>query len=409
MPSRAQQDFTPGRHRVADNLYRIIDGNRRSWVFIYRSPLTGLRREMGLGPLKLVSLTRAKELAHRHCLAVYEGRDPLEERRAARPKAEDLLTFRQVAELYIGVHEQTWRNPKHRAQWRATLETYAYPILGNVAVKDVDTGMVMRVLEQNVAGDDAPPASLWLAKPETAARLRGRVEVVINYAAARHWRQGDNPARWKGHIENLLPRRAKVKPVAHHAALDWRDLPALWSDIARRADVSARALGFTLLTATRTGEAIGARWSEIDLTDKLWTVPAERMKAHREFRVPLSTAAIVVLEELAALRQGDYVFPGAKAGRPISNMAMLMMLRRLRPGMTTHGTVRSGFRDWASEQGISGEVAEASLAHAVKDKVEAAYRRGDLLEPRRAAMERWARFLTESATAKEVIALRRRG
>ncbi len=398
MPSRARGQFTPGRHRVADNLYRVVDARRDSWVFIFRSPLTGRRREMGLGPADTVSTARARELALRHRLAVLEGRDPLEERRAALPKRENVLTFRQVAELYIGAHEKSWRNPKHRAQWPSSLEAYVYPVLGDVAVKDVDTGMIMRVLEP-----------IWPIKSETAARVRGRVEIVLNYAAARHWRQGDNPARWRGHIENLLPRRSKVKPVMHHAAVGWHELPALWGELATREDISALALKFTLLTAVRTGEAIGARWGEIDPVNKLWTVPADRMKAGREFRVPLSTTAIAVLDELAAIRQGDYLFPGAKVGRPVSNMTMLMALRRLRPGMTTHGTVRSGFRDWASEHGIAGEVAEGCLAHTIENKVEAAYRRGDLLEPRRMAMERWARFLTDPAPATGVVALKRAG
>jgi integrase len=398
MPSRAPGQFTPGRHRVADNLYRVVDARRHSWVFIYRSPLSGKRREMGLGPAALISTARARELAHRYCLAVFEGRDPLDERRAARPQRDDRLTFRQVAGLYIGAHEQSWRNPKHRAQWPATLETYAYPVLGDVVVKDVDTALVMRVLEP-----------IWHSKPETASRVRGRIELVLDYAAARHWRQGDNPARWKGHIANLLPRRSKVKPVAHHAAVGWRDLPALWAELAAREDISALALKFTLLTAVRTGEAIGARWEEIDRNLKVWAIPGTRMKTGRDFRVPLSTTAIAVLDDLAAIRQGEYLFPGARSGKPVSNMTMLMALRRLRPGMTTHGTTRSAFRDWASESHVAGEVAEMCLAHTIESKVEAAYRRGDLLEPRRAALERWARFLTEPTAAKEVTALKRVG
>jgi integrase len=387
----------PGRHRVASNLYLAIGANSRSWVLLYVSPQTGKRIEMGLGPAELIGLARAKELALRHRLAIIEGRDPLAERRAARPVRENVLSFRQVAELYIAAHEASWRNPKHRAQWPATLETYAYPVLGDVAVKAVDTGGVMRVLEP-----------IWHTKPETASRVRGRIETVLDYAAARHWRQGDNPARWKGHVENLLPKRAKVRAVVHHAALDWRELPALWAELAERDHISALALRFTLLTAVRTNEALGAVWGEIDPDGKVWTIPAARMKAAREFRVPLSTAATAVLDELAALRQGEHVFPGARVGKPLSNMAMLMALRRLRPGMTTHGTVRSGFRDWASEAGIAGEVAEGCLAHTIANKVEAAYRRGDLLKPRRAAMERWARFLTTPIAAPAVVALRGR-
>jgi integrase len=397
LSQRAIKELGPGRHRVASNLYLLIDETRRSWVFIYVSPATGKRREMGLGPADLVALARAKELALRHRLAVFEGRDPLEERRAARPVKEDVLTFRQVADLYIGAHQDSWRNPKHRRQWSSTLETYAYPVLGDLAVKAVDTGAVMRVIE-----------GIWHKKPETASRVRGRIEVVLDYATARHWRsQGDNPARWKGHIENLLPQRTKVKAVVHHSAVPWQQLPALWAELADREDISALALRFTLLTAVRTNEALGARWAEVDLERKAWTVPGERMKAGREFRVPLSTAAIAVLDQLAALRQGPHLFPGAKVGHPLSNMAMLMLLRRLRgQGSTVHG-MRSSFRDWASEHRIAGEVAEACLAHTIENKTEAAYRRGDLVEPRRAVMERWARFLTTppAAEARKVVPL----
>jgi integrase len=376
-----------GRHRVARNLYLVVgagrSGSGRSWVFIYHDA-GGNRREMGLGPADVVSVARAKELTLRHRLALIEGRDPLEERRAARPAKENVLTFRHVAELCIGAHQATWRNPKHRAQWSSTLETYAYPVLGDLAVSAVDTGAVMRVLEP-----------IWHTKPETASRVRGRIEAILNYATARHWRGGANPARWKGHIENLLPRRSKVRPVAHHPAVPWRELPTLWAELADREDISALALRLTMLTGVRTNEALGGCWDEIDLDRKVWTIPAQRMKNEREFRVPLTAAAMAVLNELAALRQNQYLFPGAKAGRPLSNMAMLMRLRGLRgQGVTVHGTVRSGFRDWASEHGIAGEVAEGCLAHTIENKVEAAYRRGDLLEPRRAALRRWARFLT---------------
>jgi len=201
-----------------------------------------------------------------------------------------------------------------------------------------------------------------------------------------------------------------VAPVEHHAAVPWRELPALWADLAGRDDISTLALRLTLLTGVRTNEALGACWNEIDPEAKLWKIPAERMKAAREFRVPLSVAATAVLGELAALRQGEHLFPGARTGRPLSNMAMLMVLRRLRgAGMTVHGTVRSGFRDWASEHGVAGEVAEACLAHTIENKVEAAYRRGDLLEPRRAVMERWARFLTAPASERAVVPMRGRG
>jgi len=390
----------PGRHRVSKNLYLAVgfgrNGSGRSWVLLYNSPKTRLPVAMGLGSADLIGVARAKELALRYRLAILEGRDPLEERRAAQPVKTAVLTFRQVAELYIGSHEASWRNAKHRQQWTNTLETYAHPILGDLAVEAVDTGAVMRVIEP-----------IWHTKPETASRVRGRIESVVAYAAARHWRQGDNPARWRGHIENLLPKRARIRPIKHHAALSWQQLPALWAELAGHRDVSALALRLTLLTLLRTNEALGGQWSEI--TDGVWTVPGQRMKGGREFRVPLVGAAMDVLDELVALRQNNYLFPGARRDRPLSNMAMLEKLRGMRGhGITVHGTVRSGFRDWAGEHGIAREVAETCLAHVNKDKTEAAYLRGDLLVPRRAALERWARFLaTASVGGHAVVPLRR--
>lgn len=248
---------------------------------------------------------------------------------------------------------------------------------------------------------------IWHEKPETANRVRGRIELVLDYAKARHWRQGDNPARWKGHIGNLLPKRRAVRPTVHHAAVPWPELPTLWAEVGNREDIPTQALRFTMLAAVRTNEARGARWDEFDLHHKVWTVPAARMKGGREFRVPLTAPALRILDQLAALRQGEYLFPGARAGRPIGPNAMALTLHRLHPDSTVHGTVRSGFRDWASEHGIAGEVAEACLSHTIANKVEAAYRRGDLLEPRRAAMERWAHFLTTPAAEPVVVPIRR--
>jgi integrase len=333
---------------------------------------------------------------------VLDGKDPLVERRAKRKGERELargLTFREVGDLYLEAHSPGWRNKVHRWQWAATLETHAYPVLGDLPVSAIGVAEIMRVLEP-----------IWYRLPETASRLRGRIEAVLSYASARTWRQGDNPARWRGHLETLLPARDELQPVAHMAALPWADLPALWTELADRQDASALALRFCLLTATRTNEVLSAQWSEIDLKAKVWTIPGERMKAGREFRVPLTDTAVAVLNQLAAIRQNDYVFPGRRHGQPLSNMAMLMVLRRLRPGagkITVHGTTRSGFRDWAAEHGVSRELAEAALAHVLENKSEAAYRRGDLLEPRRRVMQRWAAFLIEPAGQSEVIPLAR--
>jgi integrase len=398
---RSIKALSRGLHRVARNLYLVVEAggsNGRSWVLVYRSPITGKRRDMGLGSAETVSVARARELALRHRIAISEGRDPLDERRATRDRERPrALTFREVAELYIAAHEAGWRNPKHRAQWVSTLESYAHPVLGDVAVKDVDTGAVMRVLEP-----------IWHDKPETANRVRGRVEQVLDFAAARHWReQGANPARWKGHISNLLPKRRALRPTTHHPAVPWMELPTLWAELAGSEDIAGLALRLDLLTCLRTSELRGGRWDEIDLRQKIWTVPAARMKGGKEHRVPLTMAALAVLDQLAALRQGEHLFPGAKAGRPIGTNAMALALHRLRPESTVHG-LRSGFRDWAAEHAVAGEIAEGCLAHAIGNKVEAAYRRGDLLAPRRAAMERWAGFLTTPAAEPAVVPLRGR-
>jgi integrase len=277
-----------------------------------------------------------------------------------------------------------------------TLEAYAYPVLGDLPVRDVGTAEVMRVLEP-----------VWSEKPETGSRVRGRIETVLDYAKARHWRQGDNPARWKGHVANLLPKRYTLKATVHHAAVPWQELPVLWTELASREDMPTLALRFAILTATRTNETRGARWEEIDPDTKVWTLPAERMKGGRTHRVPLTAAMCGMLEQLGTSRQGDYVFPGAKLGRPIGPNAMAIALHSLRPEATVHG-FRSSFRDWASEHGVAGEVAEACLAHAIANQVEAAYRRGDLLEPRRAVMQRWAQFLMTPVAEPAVVPLRGR-
>jgi integrase len=272
--------------------------------------------------------------------------------------------------------------------------------MGNLPVADVDTAHVMATLEP-----------IWHAKPETAGRVRGRIESILDYAKARGWRTGENPARWRGRIANLLPKRGKVQRVQHHAALPWRDMGAFMVALRTEAGTAARALEFTVLTAARTGEVLGARWGEVDLSDAVWTVPSDRMKSGREHRIPLSEAAMAVLNALHPLigaEPDDWVFPGGRAGRPLSGMAMLMLLRRMGRGdLTTHG-FRSTFRDWTAETtAYAREVAEAALAHALGDKVEAAYRRGDLFEKRRRLMEEWAMFCFRPTSAAEAVPLRK--
>jgi integrase len=339
---------------------------------------------MGLGDFDRVSLKDAREKARQAYKLVSDGTDPIDERQArkaaiALEKAKT-ITFKECAEKYIAAHEATWRNDKHRDQWKNTLATYAYPVIGKLSVADIDIGLVLKVLEP-----------IWADKPETAGRVRGRMETVLNWATVRKYRSGDNPARWRGHLEQVLPRRSKVARTKHHAALPFADVPGFMGELMIRDGMSAKALEFTILTAARTNETVGARWSEISFKDKVWIVPAERMKGGREHRVPLSETAIALLESLP--REGSFVFPGSKKDSTLSNMAMLEMLRGMRSnGETVHG-FRSSFRDWASERtAYPNEVAEMALAHAVRDQTEAAYRRGDLFEKRRRLMADWAAY-----------------
>jgi integrase len=358
---------------------------------------------MGLGAFPDVSLAEARDAAAAARKQVRQGVNPIDQRRATRTAvaaSAGLNTFAQVADAYIAAHDASWRNAKHRQQWRNTLDTYARPVMGNLGVAVVDTGAVMRVLEP-----------IWREKPETASRLRGRIESVLDYAAARGWRTGDNPARWRGHMDNLLPSRAKISRVEHHAALPWREIGGFMAALAEQEGVAALALRFAILTAARTGEVIGARWSEIDMAAGVWLVPADRMKAGREHRIPLSDAALHVLRELAKLRTNPkvdgFVFRGGKVGKPLSSMALLMLLRRIKRGdLTAHG-FRSTFRDWCAEAtNYPREVAEAALAHTLRDKTEAAYQRGDLMEKRRRLMAEWAAFCARPAAVGEVVPLR---
>jgi integrase len=378
--------------------------------------LDGRAREMGLGPLSLFGLkdARAKALDARRLR--HGGVDPIEarkaERAAVRLLAAKAITFRECADGYIKAHSLGWRNAKHAAQWEATLATYADPIIGGLPVQVVDTPLVMKVFERPTqTGSDQSKrsaTSLWQAKPETASRLRGRIEAILDWAKVRGYRDGENPARWRGHLDKLLPSKAKVRKVKHHAALPYDELPAFMAALHGEDGISARALEFTILTAARTGEVIAARWSEMKWPEKTWTIPANRMKAGKEHRVPLPFRALEILTEMRALRENDqvtveeFIFRGAKPGKPLSNMAMDMLLRRMNSNVTVHG-FRSTFRDWASERtNFPSEVAETALAHAISSKVEAAYRRTDLFDKRRKLMEAWAAYC---ATPKAVKAL----
>jgi integrase len=341
---------------------------------------------MGLGPYPEISLAEAREQAAAQRKLRLDGTDPIAVRQAGRQQAKlnsaKLMTFRACAEAYIAAHRAGWKNPKHAAQWPATLSAYAYPVFGDLQVQVVDVGLVMKAVEP-----------IWTTKPETASRVRGRIESVLDWATARGYRQGGNPARWRGHLENLLPKKTKVRRVEHHAAMPYTELSGFMAELRQHDGIAVRALEFAILTVARTGEVIGAKWDEINLSTKVWTVPGERMKAGKEHRVPPSDAALTILDKMGAVRQGDFVFAGGKIGRSLSNMALLMTLRRMGRGdLTVHG-FRSTFSDWCADQTTTpSEVREMALAHVVSDKVEAAYRRGDLFEKRRQLAQTWARF-----------------
>jgi integrase len=331
-----------------------------------------------IGDLDLTSVCCGFEWRDRDLLDGFSKRR--QKRREAALAAASAITFRVCAERYIAAHEAGWRNGKHRAQWSATLETYAYPVLGDLPVASIETAHVMQVLE-----------SIWATKAETASRVRGRIESVWDWAKARGYCNGvENPARWRGHLQKLLPARSKVAPVEHHEALPYGDVLAFLAELRERDGTAARCLEFTILTWTRSGEARGARWEEIDAKARQWVVPGSRMKAGKDHTVPLSDAAIALLEAMP--RTGEYIFEGARDGRPISDMSMTMVLRRMgRDRITVHG-FRSAAKDWASETTSHADiVSEMALAHTIPDKVQKAYRRGVLLQKRRRLMADWAK------------------
>lgn len=386
--ARAQR---PGYYGDGDGLWlQVAAGGTKSWIF--RFSRNGQRKEMGLGPLRLVDVAGARAKARDCRSLLLEGRDPLEEKRAAarakRAEAARFTTFDQCAAAYIAAHRAAWKNQKHIGQWQATLAQYASPVIGALPVAAIDTGLVVKVL-----------GPIWHAKTETAKRLRGRLEAILDWATVSQLREGENPARWRGHLDQLLPKPTRIAPVKNFAALAWKEIPGFMRALRTREGMAARALEFAILTAARSGEVRGAAWSEIDMAAELWTVPAERMKAGIEHRVPLSHAAIAVLAAVltAVGRCGDLVFEGRKGGVQLSDMSLTAVLRRMgRPDITVHG-FRSAFRDWCAEAAgneFSREVCEHALAHRLPDRVEAAYRRGDLLDKRIRLMQAWANYCT---------------
>jgi integrase len=388
-----KKDLAPGLYGDGNGLYLQVSAfETKAWVF--RFMMLGVARKMGLGPAgpkPKVTLKVARDLAADARKSVLQGIDPIVERDArkaalAAEKAK-AMTFEQCAQGYIKAHQSSWKSAKHASQWESTLKTYAYPVIGALPVGAVEKAHVMKILQP-----------IWEEKTETASRVRGRIEKVLDRAKALEMRTGENPARWAGNLDQLLPPKSRVSPVEHHTAIPYRDLPGFMAKLRQREGISARALEFTILTIARTGDTIGATWSEIDRVEELWTVAAARVKGKKGARkrdhvVPLSARALAILDGLP--RESHFVFPGAKEGKGLSNMAMAELLKDMGYAgdvATVHG-FRSCFKDWCSEQtAYPNELSEMAMAHTVRDAVEAAYRRGDMRDRRRQLMEDWEAY-----------------
>lgn len=388
----------PGVHfvgEVAGLALQVVATGARSWIL--RIQIGGRRRDMGLGGYPDVSVAQARQAAREARAKAKAGIDPIEHGRAARSalKAANVAakTFKECAASYIDAHKATWSNAKHKDQWINTLATYAYPVMGDMLVRDVGLPQVLAVLEP-----------IWPIKTETATRLRGRIESVLDWATVREYRAGLNPARWKGHLDSLLAMPGKVAKKEHHKALAVAEMGAFMMALRKQVGTGARALEFAILTAARSGEVRGAIWAEIDKAAKVWTVPADRMKMRKEHRVPLSDAAITVLEALPRMASTDLVFPAPRGGQ-LSDMTLTAVTRRMKVAAVPHG-FRSTFRDWCAERtNYARDVAEMALAHAIGDRVEAAYRRGDLFDKRTRLMVEWAAFCAKVETEGEVVAI----
>jgi integrase len=361
---------------------QVRSARSKSWVL--RFSLNNRTREMGLGSVRNVTLAEARQRAAEARKQRADGIDPIAAKRAerARNAAADAstVTFEEAARRYVTAKRPEWRSVKHSLQWDAALRRYAFPLIGKLPVQLVDVGMILKILEP-----------IWLTKSETAGRVRGRIEAILDWAKVRGYREGENPARWRGHLEHQLAKPSKAKHIIHHPALAHAEIGVFMQELRTRDGIAAAALEFLILTATRTGEVLGARWSEFDFSKNIWTIPADRMKAGRAHRIPLSPAASAVIERMRKIATGEHIFFGIKSGRPLSNMALLVLLRRMgRGNVTSHG-FRSTFRDWVADRtNFPREVAEAALAHKVSDAVEAAYARTDFFEKRRRLMEMWA-------------------
>lgn len=378
-------------------------GYTRSWVFRYTSPSTGKRRELGLGPLRSVGLAAARVLAANAESQIASGIDPKDARDAAKAQnaaASRRLTFEEAAAQCIATKQHEWKNAKHRHQWAATLKTYAYPTLGKLPVDQISMEQVLGVLEP-----------IWTTKTETASRVRQRIETVMDWAKARKLVTGDNPASLKGGLGQLLPKARKIAKVKHQPALPYQEVNAFVQALRSKRGISPKAFEFLILTATRSGEVLGAKWDEFDLVAKVWTIPAERMKAGREHRIPLSTRAVTIITEMLKGKQCDFVFPDPTGKKGMSNGALLAVIKGMPDfaAYVPHG-FRSTFRDWAAETtSFANETLELALAHSIKDKAEAAYRRQDQLEKRFKLMEQWTGYVERQTKAATVIAIGRTG
>ena len=398
-PKQLENLGDPGTYEDGDGLRLVIKKTgRKYWVLRYQ--LNGKRRDMSLGVYPNVSLKAARSKSAIHRERISAGIDPIDAANAERVanqaaaivEAAKQITFDSVAADYISAHRPGWKNAKHAQQWENTLATYASPFIGRLSPGEITTEHMLKVLQP-----------IWTTKPETASRVRNRIELVLDAAKARRLREGENPARWRGHLDKLLPKREKGQAVRHHPALPWSELPAFMTKLKKMDKVTFKAMQMTILSACRTSEVLGAMWNEIDLEARVWTVPAERMKMRKEHRVPLADALLKLLEQLPRVDDNPHLFPGMKTGKPLSNMAMLMGLRHIkRDDLTMHG-FRSTFRDWAGEcTPHPRDVCEQALAHSLGNAVEAAYRRGDLFEKRRALMDDWAHYVTTAPTEKVI-------
>lgn len=381
---------------VAGLHLQITPAGSRSWIL--RTVVGGKRRDVGLGAFPAVTLADARRLAREFREKAAAGVDPVLEREAAKQALiaaqEARVTFDEASRQFIRAKESEWRNAKHGAQWTATLTNYASPVIGKLAVGDVELSHVLRILEP-----------IWATKTETASRVRGRIESVLDWAIVCGYRKGENPARWRGHLDKILSKPSKTKEVEHHTAVPVDDLGAFVESLRKREGIAAKALEFLILTAARSGEVREAVWSEIDINKKVWVIPKERMKAGREHRVPLSESAIKLLQALPRKEGSDAVFPAPRANF-LSDMSLSAVMRRMQVNAVPHG-FRSTFRDWAAERtSYPRDVAEMALAHAIGNKVEAAYRRGDLFDKRTRMMEEWARFCDKPQVGASVVPIR---